>query len=214
LFDPASISFQRQYEEDSGAFSLTVRLAQLADLTELVEVISTSFRPGNPLAQWFSPVLRLGLYEDLRYRLRSLQPLPTGQLPTSPAIFCLVAVRSPLQPYRRDSCVAGTVELTLRSPLPAFIGSSYYPYLSNLAVRVECRRQGIARRLLSACEEMAQRYGCQELYLHVLEDNYQARRLYRRSGYRLLQADPIWHRWLLRRPRRLLLHKQLSQGGG
>lgn len=139
------------------------------------------------------------MYEDLRQRLRS---------PISPDYVCLVAIASPSSSYAN---VVGTVEVALRSTYPLQIRSNFYPYLSNLAVQPNYRRQGVAQKLLLACEEIVLEQGFNELYLHVLEDNYPAQQLYFKAGYRLEHADPLWCSWLLGQPRRNLLYKQLTQ---
>lgn len=191
---------------DSPDFS--IRVAQLTDLTGLTDILADSFHSQAGLRHWLYPLLRLGIYEDLRNRLRS----------ATPNYACLVAVhttlRSELSPERSDSNSAddliGTVEMALRHPHVFQFHQAKYLYLSNLAVRAEHRRQGVAYHLLTACESIALSWGFQDIYLHVLENNYQARRLYLKTGYKLQQADPSWSAWLLRQPRRLLLHKHLS----
>jgi ribosomal protein S18 acetylase RimI-like enzyme len=181
--------------------NLTVRVAQEKDLAELVEILSSSFNPRTGILHWLAPVMRLGIYEDLRQRLKVSTP--------NDSIF-LVAIASPPSAPLENTLLAGTIEIAFRSTSFFPLSQRYYPYLANLAVLTEYRRQGIALHLLRACEEIAQRQGCRCLYLHVLENNYPARKLYFKAGYQLQQADPIWYRWLFNRPRKLLLRKCLS----
>ncbi|XHX77587.1 MAG: GNAT family N-acetyltransferase [Stenomitos frigidus ULC029] len=151
--------------------------------------------------RWFLPLLRVGVYEDLRYRLRSS---------SASDYVCLVAVTLPsTNEASTTQGLIGTVEITFRSTSPFQFRSSPYPYLSNLAVYSDVRRRGAAQKLLGACESLALEGGFQDLYLHVLEDNHQARRLYDKAGYRVMQTDPFWRGWLFQQPRRLLLHKRL-----
>ncbi len=178
---------------------LVIRVAQPKDLAELVEVLSSSFHSRTGMMRWFFPLLRMGLYEDLRQRLRS---------PLSSDYVCLAAVLSATHHY---SYVVGTVEVALRPAYPFQIRSSPYPYLSNLAVQLEYRRRGVAQKLLQTCEEFVLDRGFHDLYLHVLDDNVAAKQLYFKAGYRLKQADPLWCHWLLKQPRRVLLHKKLTQ---
>lgn len=154
--------------------------------------------------RWFLPLLRMGVYEDLRYRLRSS---------SASDYRCLVAVTLPstlpvakvaVQPY-----LVGTAEITLRSTNPFQFRNLPHPYLSNLAVCSTARRQGIAQKLLNACELIALEGGFQDLYLHVLADNQQAKQLYSKAGYRIVEADPFWL-CLFQQPRKLLLHKHLT----
>lgn len=186
----------------------SVRAAQLIDLAGLTDILADSFHSRTGLRDWLYPLLRLGIYEDLKNRLRS----------ATPDYVCLVAVRAPseTEPSAANSAedLIGTVEMALR-PFHLFqFHQNKHLYLSNLAVRAEYRRQGVAYNLLVACESIALSWGFQDIYLHVLENNYQARRLYLKTGYKLQQADPSWSAWLLRQPRRLLLHKHLSSAAG
>ncbi len=147
------------------------------------------------------PLLRMGVYEDLRYRLRSSQ---------LSEYICLVAIATAPEETVNHSTLVGTVEVTLRSNSPFQLRSLPYPYLSNLAVRTEARRQGVAQRLLTACERMASERGFHELYLHVLENNHAAMQLYFKAGYELRQADTFWWCCLFNQPRKLLLYKRLA----
>lgn len=167
-----------------------IRAAQSADLTDVAEVLTDSFHSQQGIFGWAYPLLRLGIYEDLRNRLRS----------TSPHHTCLVALVG--------DQLAGTVEMGIRST--DWVSSSH-PYISNLAVHPKHRRQGVARQLLLDCERVALSWGFDDLYLHVLENNHQARQLYFQMGYQLHQVDSRLSVWLLRRPRQLLLHKGLGK---
>lgn len=187
---------------DSSDFS--IRTARLTDLAGLTDILADSFHSRSGLRQWFHPLLRMGIYEELRNRLRS----------ATPNYVCLVAVghavKVDLSSVTSEDILIGTVEMAIRPTHLFQFQSVKYLYLSNLAVQVEHRRQGVAYHLLSACENIALSWGFQDIYLHVLENNYQARQLYLKTGYKLQQADPSWSSWLLRQPRRLFLHKCLT----
>jgi len=171
--------------------ALHVRPACADDLSGVAAILADSFHSPQGMFGWAYPLLRLGIYEDLRNRLRS----------ASPQHVCLIATV--------DGELAGTVEIGLRSSQPWHKSSC--AYLSNLAVHPERRRQGVAGQLLLNCEQAVLSWGFQDLYLHVLENNYQARQLYCKLGYRLHSLDFNWSAWLLGRPRQLLLHKHLSK---
>ncbi len=143
------------------------------------------------------PLLRLGIYEDLRSRLSRSQR----------EHFCLVAT-CPQDGHHPES-VLGTVELALNAQ-PRGERTHPYPYLSNLAVQPRWRRRGVAQHLLAACQQHAHAAGQSQLYLHVLENNYGARKLYLHSGYQLHSMDHHWSSWLLGRPRRLLLYRNFA----
>ena len=187
-----------------------VRAAQPEDLTAVVEILADSFHSHQGFWGWAYPLLRLGIYEDMRNRLLS----------TAPHHACLVATELVAKSATTASSdmVAGTVEMALRSPtvwssdrlLKPKPACSKYPYLSNLAVHPNYRRQGVAKQLLLRCESLALSWGFQDIYLHVLENNQSARQLYFHLGYQLHQVDSQWSTWFLRRPRQLLLHKHLE----
>jgi ribosomal protein S18 acetylase RimI-like enzyme len=181
-----------------------VRTARQQDLNHLADVLSSSFHTREGLIGWMYPLFRIGIYEDLRTRFR-----------TKPAHYiCLVAVKHPATQSAGRSLASedliGTVEMGLRSQSFWQPRSSAYLYVSNLAVQHDYRRQGVARQLLLTCEQVALGWGFRDLYLHVLENNQQARRLYRKAGYQLQHAESSLSHWLLRQPRQLLLHKRIE----
>lgn len=179
-----------------------IRAAQVEDATGLTEVLADSFHSQEGVFGWAYPFLKLGIYEDLRNRLRS----------TTPNHICLVAVKCDAQAAITDSTSSGLVaviELSPRSNHAFSRDRTRCLYISNLAVRSTYRRRGVAQQLLLKCEQIALSWGFQDLYLHVLENNYQARQLYDKLGYQLEQIDFSWSGLLLRRPRQILLHKRL-----
>jgi GNAT superfamily N-acetyltransferase len=197
--DSSSFREPEPFEQSSWRSAhFTVRQVRQQDISELSSLLADSFYVQTDFMRWLIPVMRMGIYEDLRHRLR-----------TTPLHYvCFVALDLSHRPIQAE-LLAGTVELTLRSPAPWSVCMPRYPYLSNLAVRLECRRQGIARQLLAACERVVLEWGFQDIYLHVLESNEQAKQLYLKAGYEVQQIDSDWNYWLFRQPRRLLLHKRL-----
>lgn len=198
-----------------------IRAAQTEDVSGLTEILTDSFHSQDGILGWAYPFLKLGIYEDLRNRLRS----------TAPNHVCLVAVRdtppdcdgalsdrfvkcdakaSNPHSMHGDHLVA-IVELSPRSHHPLNRDRARYLYISNLAVRDTYRRRGVAKQLLLKCERIALAWGFQDLYLHVLENNYQARQLYHKLGYQLDQVDFSWSALFLGRPRQILLHKHLEK---
>ncbi|MBE9162944.1 GNAT family N-acetyltransferase [Tychonema sp. LEGE 06208] len=204
--NPSFFSSPSHEQQTPRLSAFSIRVAVSNDLTQLADVLAVSFHSRQGLVEWVYPVLRLGIYEDLKNRLRS----------KAEHYICLVAElvsrEEGMQNYRspRLGSVAGTIEMALRARFPWQIPSSDYPYLSNLAVHPEYRRQGVAQQLLSNCEDTAREWGFSEIYLHVLENNHAARQLYYQAGYRLQQVDWHWTHWLFGQPRRLFLRKQIS----
>jgi len=181
---------------------LIIRAASQRDLSSLAQILADSFHPQNGILRWAYPLLRLGIYEDLRSRLRSI----------SPHTICLVAVAASSNEAGASEYIAGTVEMALRSPSYWQPKVREYPYISNLAVRRSFRRQGVAMQLLHSCEQTAIEWGFGDLYLHVLENNHQARQLYLKTGYQLHQVDRSFGSCVLGQPRRLFLRKYLTPG--
>lgn len=173
-----------------------IRAARPEDLSNIATLLSESFYPPSGAISWLLPLLRLGIYHDLR-----------GRLVTSLNRACLVAIRGDTAGSSGYHALAGTIEVAVRSPSAWSALKS--PYVSNLAVKVDCQRQGIAQDLLLACEQTVGQWGFQDLYLHVLENNLPARELYAKAGYRLHRIDPLWTTCLFKQPQRLLLYKRL-----
>lgn len=181
--DPASRHFQ-------------IRMATPADLVSVAQIIAESFHSQKGMWGWAFPLLRLGIYEDLRHRMVS---------PASRHV-CLVA----LDYTTGANNLVGTVELGVRySDSWSQVGLGF-PYLSNLAVHPNYRRHGVASELLNSCEKISQEWGFKDLYLHVLENNHQARQLYFKLGYRVHKVESNWNTFFFRRSSQMLLHKYFS----
>lgn len=194
---PSESSWGSQDSNTTGKTHFLIRTAQTDDLTELAEILADSFHSRTGIGGWAYPLLRLGIYEDLRNRLRS----------PAPHYACLVAVQSVATITGDREELVGTVELALRSPPYWQLGSSQYPYISNLAVKRSHRRQGAAQQMLLSCERTAREWGFSDLYLHVLENNHSAGQLYRQLGYQVRSVDSSLGTWFLGQPKRLFLHK-------
>jgi ribosomal protein S18 acetylase RimI-like enzyme len=206
-----------QTETDLRSFPISIRAVQQQDLASLAEVLAHSFHAQEGLVGLFYPLLRMGIYEDLRSRLRNkahryacLVAVQRAKPQGATQLYQMVAMPG-VMPGMGDRPI-GTVELTVRTsqlwqPHP---GKGYL-YLSNLAVQVDCRKQGVAQQLLQACEEKALEWGFENIYLHVLENNHSARRLYRKAGYQLHEVEAGLGTWLLGQPKQLFLRKVLRK---
>jgi ribosomal protein S18 acetylase RimI-like enzyme len=181
---------------DSTDGILQIRAVVPADLTDVAQIIAESFHKPNGLWGWTYPIMRLGIYEDLKHRLTS----------SAPHHLCLVAVDT----SQTVENLVGTVELGVRYNDDCVAENKSFPYLSNLAVHPSYRRQGAASGLLMGCEKLASYWGFQDIYLHVLENNYQARQLYFKFGYRVHKLETDWSTLVFRRARQILLHKHLN----
>lgn len=181
------------------ASDFIIRKANQEDLAQLAEVLTKSFHSREGLNFWFYYLLKLGIYEDLRYRLRHGTPHYT----------CLVATTGLNEAQAMKEYVVGTVEIALRREYCWSSAIKESPYISNLAVQDAYRRLGIAGKLLNKCEILAREWGFQKIYLHVLENNHQAKQLYLNKGYGVCRIEFSFGEWLFHRPRRLLLVKNL-----
>lgn len=171
-----------------------IRAVEAEDLLSVAQLLCDSFYPPTRYWRWVIPLLRVGIYQDLRSRF----------VAQSPKHACLVAVIPAIHPHQQEQLV-GTVEVTLKS---LWWVRRPVPYLSNLAVAPSHRRQGVAQHLLLACEHIACTWHAKALYLNVLKANAAAQQLYTKADY---QPDPtitLWPR--LGRSKRLLLRKILE----
>ncbi|WAL58504.1 GNAT family N-acetyltransferase [Thermocoleostomius sinensis] len=196
-----------------------VRTVRHTDLFHLAELLAQSFHRQEGVLGWLYPVLRVGIYEDLRTRLQAPKRYYTclvAVLPIGASLNGTYSTSADLTETHQivkeaSDRIIGTVEISLRRPSLNPFCRNRYLYLSNLAVQEEYRRQGVAQQLLQTSERVASDWGFHDLYLHVLENNHRARRLYWKAGYRLKSIDANPLGWVLGRPRQLLLHKPLAQ---
>lgn len=173
-----------------------LRTLKPQDLTEVAALLSGCFYPQQGWRSWLTPIMQMGIFHDLqsRYSVRS-KPYTS-----------LIGAQT-----RHGSSpeLIGTVEVALKSLSPWLPFAPAVPYISNLAVASYCRCQGVGKQLLFACERIVHQWGYQQVYLHVLDDNTPARRLYANAGYQRIESPPLWPSLLLSQPKRLLLRKYL-----
>lgn len=195
-------------------FNFSIRIAKPQDIKSISEILTNNFYSREGIMGCLIPLLQLSIYEDLRNRI-----LSKGE-----HYSCVVAMvvkdtkSTDNLSIIRGQDLVGTVEISVRSLQqnrllsfnPLQLDSFEYAYLSNLAVNSDYRGLGIAQQLLNFCEHRALEWGFCNLYLHVLEDNYSAQRLYYKAGYRLQDAEWTFGSLLFGQPRRLLLRKSFS----
>lgn len=178
---------------------IVIRRAQIDDVNELGDILTQSFHQPTGMTFWLYPLLKLGVCEDLRNRFRSSNPHYT----------CLIAEKPENKLTGEEKKIMGTVELSVRSTY-YFHMRRKYVYLANLAVSKNFRRQGVATKLLLKCQQVAYSWGFENIYLHVLDNNHQAKQLYLNNGYQINQIDCNLYTWLTRRPKRLFLQKSFE----
>ncbi|MBL1210188.1 GNAT family N-acetyltransferase [Geminocystis sp. GBBB08] len=178
--------------------STLVRYANLSDVNEIGDVLTFSFNHFNDFTLWIYPLIKLSVCEDLRNRIKN----PNSEH------FCLVAVSTIVNKNDNSPRIIGTVELSFRTEY-GWKGKRKYPYIANLAVSKNYRRQGIGSQLLSKCEMIAQNQGFNEVYLHVLASNKSGQQLYLQNGYTIRQVETDLYSLFVPSKRRLLLAKSI-----
>jgi len=89
------------------------------------------------------------------------------------------------------------------------------PYLSNLAVDKQFRRNGVGTALVEMCEDLSVEWGHNVLFLHVEETNESAIDFYRRLGFLQATRDMSWYdrigRQDLQQQDQVLMYKKLDE---
>lgn len=197
---------------------IRVRTARSDDLPRIVAVLLASFYPNIKATHWFYWLMRIGIREDIRTRLRThsnqyaclvadgADSWASTAIGSKPA-----AVSTKPAGAKPARTVIGTIEISQR---PCETWRFFPPpraYLSNLAIDPTYRRKGAAMKLLRTCENVALQWGFHRVYLHVMADNKAARTLYEQAGYQPCEiSNPILASLGIR-PERLLLSKSLSR---
>lgn len=176
--------------------TLSIRPATLEDAYGLADVLTYSFHDYGGFWAWVVPLLRLGVYEDLCHRLKQ------GKDHHACFVACIQEAS--------EIVIVGTVELSVRYVKSLAIAPMKAPYIANLAVNPQYRRLGIARKLLARCETQVKYWRYSTVALHVLDNNEAAKQLYLGCGYQVKYTERPASAWLLGRPRRLFLQKDLS----
>ncbi|MGD1865253.1 MAG: GNAT family N-acetyltransferase [Phormidesmis sp.] len=185
-----------------------IRSAQRKDLPQIVAVLLASFYPQAQATQWLYWLMRIGIQEDIKTRLKT----PANQY------ACLVAIfqgKGPAIALETDSAqstgeVVGTAEISQRPCETWRFLPPKRAYLSNLAIEASHRRQGAANQLIATCETIAMSWGYRRIYLHVMANNSAAQALYAQAGYRPCEVSNPILAGLGLRPERLLLSKSLN----
>ncbi|MEN9208071.1 MAG: GNAT family N-acetyltransferase [Gloeomargarita sp. GMQP_bins_120] len=166
---------------------MDIRPLDLPDVGPLAALLAECFPPPLNPGGWWAGLWQRTIEQDIRQRLER----------EGSRILWIGAWR--------DGHLVGAVELSQRQWLQV-----PYIYLANLAVSPAYRRQGIGRALLQVAEEAVQAWPQEQVYLHVMEDNQAARRLYAQLGYQVQRWEWTWRTWL-GGPRRLLLGKTVCR---
>lgn len=139
------------------------------DLSGMARVLEEAFRPDNNFLFSNSPLLReVGIF------LWTLNYAPGFSNPTDGFVWI------------EDDRVVGNITLTFDHS-----HSDQY-YFSNIAVKSECRRQGIARALVQTALEHARQHHVRNVFLNVRPGNAGAIKLYQDLGFKALETRGEW----------------------
>lgn len=84
-------------------------------------------------------------------------------------------------------------------------------YMGNLAVAGGWRRRGVGGKLVSAVmDEARDLWDARVVWAHVADDNYRAKRLYKRLGFGCAAQEPTWYPEI-GRERRLFLYRSTEE---
>ncbi|XP_030455060.1 uncharacterized protein LOC115676316 [Syzygium oleosum] len=131
-----------------------------------------------------------------------------GQDGNSLNCFCFVTVKKEDKNVRRTvlSSVVGTLDLSIRQYMQ---GETYpgevkrfstvfanqepfdahkYAYIANVCVSKFARCQGIASNMIYLATDIANLAGMKQLYVHVNADNVAAQKLYKKTGFKIVEA--------------------------
>ena len=86
--------------------------------------------------------------------------------------------------YREQGKAVGFAQCQLRRDYVEGTESSPVGYLEGIYVREGTRRQGVARKLLSACESWAKAQGCAEFASDCELDNTDSQRFHQAVGFK------------------------------
>ena len=81
--------------------------------------------------------------------------------------------------------------------LPNNLGKVAIPKIANLAIEETYRGQGLGTKLIEACIRQSISWGFDCVCLYVDDDNYSARELYRRLGFRDLYLDKTEKKYVM-----------------
>ncbi|WP_069790097.1 GNAT family N-acetyltransferase [Cyanobacterium sp. IPPAS B-1200] len=191
----SSLSFS--HHNHSSSCCPIIRLATSEDIRQIADVLTYSFHDFGKLTGWLYPLMKMGIAEDLRDRIYAHN-----------SDYCCIIAVIPATTTEAEKIV-GTVEVSQRR-LYGWTQKQKFPYISNLAVKKEFRRQGIATQLLKKCEEIAQNWGHDNLSLHVLAENKTGQTVYLQNGYTIKQEETNLYSLFIKNKRRLLLEKSFS----
>lgn len=195
LDGPATETDRRPLDESL----VTLEAAGLEDLAECSTLLVASFFEAASRHPAFLAVTAHREHKRLRTHRRADSYSGDGERAPAAARHAQIVAR-----HARSGDAVGYVDLDGRPKKDPLPGESHpRPYLSDLAVRPDARRRGLATRLVAECERLAKSWGYECLYLKVEAANDPARAMYADLGYEVIHVDSA-------QKRRCTLKKTLS----
>ncbi|XP_071732076.1 GCN5-related N-acetyltransferase 10, chloroplastic [Rutidosis leptorrhynchoides] len=202
-----------KYNDDKGQFGNLVkeygwqvrRMDEKDDEMRSVANIQAEafYEPVILFNDVFFQFFQAEVLSGLLYRLKNSPP---------DRYACLVA-ESIASDNEENRQMVGVVDLMVfrdQSVLVHLSGADEYLYVSGIAVLRNFRRKKVASALLKACEMVAIIWGYKYLVLRAYEDDFGARNLYMRAGYKIVSGDPVWTTSWIGRRRRILMIKECN----
>uniref|UniRef100_A0A7S3V7G1 N-acetyltransferase domain-containing protein n=2 Tax=Chaetoceros debilis TaxID=122233 RepID=A0A7S3V7G1_9STRA len=149
-----------------------IRRAKYKDLREAVGILIDAFYKPSAVIRPY-----LFLSELSRLQLN----FPYNICEHSFFVACTMVTEERDDKAMKEEKIIGFVDVDTRRVRK--ISDAPRPYLSDLAVHKEHRRQGVAKSLIKFCEDESIRWGKKNLYLRVEEKNNGALAMYSDLGY-------------------------------
>ena len=167
----------KEVDEDNQSIEFDIREIQTKDLGAAATILADAFAPPN-LNFMAQRMERMNTYLSLTSRFETFR-----YAERSGALQCMLVATT------HSMVVVGLMEVDNRPP-GGERNPPPRPYISNLAVARNVRRQGIATALLSAGERIVREdWKLPQLHLRVARDNEGARALYKGCGYSIVEDE-------------------------